>query len=504
MRSSEYWRRRAELLTQQIENGEKVPMQRVIRLYKAAFDEIDADIRKIQSTSDAVNKAELAALKRELAEAAAAAPDTARMRAIQNSISAYKFRIDRAELVKQRAYAHLMKAAGRAAAIIKPLLKDTYKAARYGTIDDIASGLDCGVDFSLVPERTINKIIEAPFHGKNYSQRVWDNTAETAGKAQKILTQGMVKGESYSKMARSLSKLCNNTFYNSFRLISTEAAHFTEEGRFDAYNDLGIDKYTYYATLGSKTCDVCGALDGRTFDTSAAREGKNKPPIHPHCRCYTVVGDVKLKSRLARDPVSGKNYKVRGDMTYNEWTDSLSNEQRMAIKAYRNRHGDMKQYRKYIDRLGKGNMPKTFDLFQKMKYNETEKWDEIKGFYRYKGNNPIAELNDYRCAHKLMEMGIKGNVHIPCRKIDEKSLLFDDVHINKMRKHNVSEQEAKKYISEAVMSITKRNGLTENYYHKDGLVYVNPSENMIKTAFKKDEFSDNVLKIMEVLSEYGY
>ena len=240
MRSSEYWRRRAELLTQQIENGEKVPMQRVIRLYKAAFDEIDADIRKIQSTSDAVNKAEIAALKRELVEAAAVAPDTARMRAIQNSISAYKFRIDRAELVKQRAYAHLMKAAGRAAAIIKPLLKDTYKAARYGTIDDIASGLDCGVDFSLVPERTINKIIEAPFHGKNYSQRVWDNTAETAGKAQKILTQGMVKGDSYSKMARSLSKLCNNTFYNSFRLISTEAAHFTEEGRFDAYNDLGI------------------------------------------------------------------------------------------------------------------------------------------------------------------------------------------------------------------------------------------------------------------------
>lgn len=343
MRSSEYWRRRAELLTQQIENGEKVPMQRVIRLYKAAFDEIDADIRKIQSTSDAVNKAELAALKRELAEAAAAAPDTARMRAIQNSISAYKFRIDRAELVKQRAYAHLMKAAGRAAAIIKPLLKDTYKAARYGTIDDIASGLDCGVDFSLVPERTINKIIEAPFHGKNYSQRVWDNTAETAGKAQKILTQGMVKGESYSKMARSLSKLCNNTFYNSFRLISTEAAHFTEEGRFDAYNDLGIDKYTYYATLGSKTCDVCGALDGRTFDTSAAREGKNKPPIHPHCRCYTVVGDVKLKSRLARDPVSGKNYKVRGDMTYQEWKNSLTDEQKAA----------MKQYNKYVDNSGK-------------------------------------------------------------------------------------------------------------------------------------------------------
>ena len=441
-------------MTQQIENGEKVPIQRIIRLYKAAFEEIDADICKIQSASDAVNKAELAALKRELAEAAVAAPDTARMRAIQNSISAYNFRIDRAELVKQKAYAHLMKAAGRAAAIIKPLLKDTYKAARYGTIDDIASGLDCGVDFSLVPERTINKIIEAPFHGKNYSQRVWDNTAETAGKAQKILTQGMVKGESYSKMARSLSKLCNNTFYNSFRLISTEAAHFTELGRFDAYQELGIKKYTYYATLGSKTCDVCGALDGRTFDTSAAREGENKPPIHPHCRCYTVVGDVKLKSRLARDPVSGKNYKVRGDMTYNEWTDSLSNEQRMAIKAYRNRHGDMKQYRKYIDRLGNENMPKTFDLFQKMKYNETEKWDALKQSYM-----TIGEINKKQWTDSFKESARKAYFDFKNENIE-------------MSSHAISRYLSRKNgasgISYTFSDIVKQCKMTANYIQADG------------------------------------
>ena len=82
--------------------------------------------------------------------------------------------------------------------------------------------------------------------------------------------------------------------------------------------------------------------------------------------------------------------------------------------------------------------------------------------------------------------------------------MFDDLHINKVRKHNVNEEDAKKYIRNAVMSITKRNGLTENYYHKDGIAYINPSENIIKTAFKRDEFSEEVIKIMEVLREYGY
>ena len=59
--------------------------------------------------------------------------------------------------------------------------------------------------------------------------------------------------------------------------------------------------------------------------------------------CYTVIGDVKLTSRLARDPETGKNYKVRGDMTYKEWENSLTDEQKAA----------MKQHNKYVDNSDK-------------------------------------------------------------------------------------------------------------------------------------------------------
>ena len=395
MANSNYWRRRAERLEKQIHSGDRVPISRIMRLYKHAFDEIEADIRRTSLARDELNRTEVEALKAEMIKIGASAPDPIRQAQITRAVSAYDYRIDRMEWLKSRAYMHLMKVAGVAAALVKPHLENAYRAARYGTIDDIAKGLNVGIDFSLIPKRTIERVVKSPFHGKNYSQRVWDNTAETAAKAQKIIVEGLIKGSSYPHMAQELARVTNNTYYNAYRLIQTEVTHFTEMGRFDAYKDIGIEKYTYYATLGSKTCDVCAALDGKTFNIDEGIEGKNKPPIHPHCMCYTVIGDVKLTSRLARDPETGKNYKVRGDMTYNEWYEGLSQEKKTAIKAYKNRHTDSEQYSRYVKRLGGENMPKTLDLFQKMKYNDSEKWRYVKLDYQRQNalvNNPELAL----------------------------------------------------------------------------------------------------------------
>lgn len=386
---------RAERLKKQIHRGDRIPYSKILQLYRQAFSAIDEDIRTIENARDKTVFAESEQAKRELAKIAAAAPDVRRQNEAIKAFSAYQQRIDRAELVKARAYAHLMKMTGTVSRTLGAYLSDVYKAARYGTADDMAKGLNCGIDFALIPERTVEKVISAPFYGKNYSETVWDNTKEAAEKAQEVITEGLIRGSSYPKMAKALSKVANNTYYNAYRLIQTDTTHFIEQGRFDTYRDIGVKKYTYYATLGSKTCDVCAALDGRTFDVEDAREGKNKPPIHPHCMCYTVAGDVALTARMARDPATGKNYKVRGDMTYREWKDSLTDEQRMAIKAYRNRHADAAQYLRYTERLGKENLPKTLDLFQKMKYNDSEKWQMLKRDY-YDSKHFLQEQLQYR------------------------------------------------------------------------------------------------------------
>ncbi|MEE1049450.1 MAG: hypothetical protein U0M60_18775 [Clostridia bacterium] len=149
-------------------------------------------------------------------------------------------------------------------------------------------------------------------------------------------------------------------------------------------------------------------------------------------------------------------------------------------------------------------MPKTFDKFQDLKYNDVEKWNELKGFYRYKRDNLNSGLRDYKCAKELSDIGIKGVIHIPAKFIDINKLSFNDIHVNVEKNHNVSEEEAKEYITNAILSITKRQGLSENYYSKQGVSYVNPHELEIKTAFSSSEFKGDAKKIMEVIEKYGY
>ena len=59
------------------------------------------------------------------------------------------------------------------------------------------------------------------------------------------------------------------------------------------------------------------------------------------------------------------------------------------------------------------------------------------------------------------------------------------------------------YIKNAVISVTKRNGMTKNYYGYEGAVYINPIEKMIKTAFSSSEYTGNLIELMEVLKKYG-
>ncbi|MBQ2669359.1 MAG: hypothetical protein IJG06_01115, partial [Clostridia bacterium] len=260
-------------------------------------------------------------------------------------------------------------------------------------------------------------------------------------------------------------------------------------------------------TLDYATCETCQPLDGMVFKVSEAKEGVNYPVMHPRCRCTTTM-NMDYSSRRARNPLTGRNYKVDGDMTYDEWIKSLTPEQKHALETTRLKESrkvqDKEQWLRYKKTLGTKVIPKSFDKFQDLKYNDKEEWTDIKKAYRYVNANPGANMNAYKCASELKSLGIKGSIHIPKKDIDMSKLKFDNKHINEDRNHNVSEKEAKLYIKNAILSITKRGGISENYYSKDGVSYVNPIEKTIKTAFGKEEFKGDALIIMEVIEKYGY
>lgn len=177
-----------------------------------------------------------------------------------------------------------------------------------------------------------------------------------------------------------------HTRYVTERLVRTETAHFLSEGQKEAYRVAGIGKYRYLAALSERTCEKCASLDNKVFDLDEATEGVNYPVMHPNCRCVTITADAELKTRLAKDPETCYNHKVDGHMNFAQWKESLTDEQKQAfdlhVRQNKNKSSDKKQYKRYIQRLGTENMPKTFEMFQALKYKEVDKWVFMKLDYR--------------------------------------------------------------------------------------------------------------------------
>lgn len=100
---------------------------------------------------------------------------------------------------------------------------------------------------------------------------------------------------------------------------------------------------------------------------------------------------------------------------------------------------------------------------------------------------------------EIKSVGIKGEIDLKPKKIDVSTFSFDEWHINGERQHNVTREEAERFINEADISVTRWNGRFINYYGPNGATYVDVESNNIRTSFHKDEFDENIKKMREVL-----
>ena len=134
------------------------------------------------------------------------------------------------------------------------------------------------------------------------------------------ITQMVIRGESNKKVAARISEKMNVSYKNSMRLVQTEHSYVMNEASKYTYEDLNIEKYEFLATLDSRTCSVCGKLDGKVFKLTEAKVGVNYPPMHPNDRCTTVpyYEDEEDDTRFARNK-NGKRIKVPASMKYEEF-----------------------------------------------------------------------------------------------------------------------------------------------------------------------------------------
>lgn len=404
MKSEEYWNDAALRREIAVQTGTNYTGEEILKLYDEALSDIDTEIQKIkinfqkrfgidnETAEYFLTQAQQEDNLKTLIKSLEYAPDEqarqdilAYIRRDGLSVRAYAARKERYEAVKAVIYARIKKVAVKEIEKLSERLQAVYKESYYGVIDDAAKQFDVGINFAILNENAINAAVSTKWHGKQFSQRIWDNTDRLATTAQNLVVKSFMSGEAWSKTADKLATTFQVEKYNATRLVHTEASHIHAMADLKAYEDIGAEQYRYLATLDYRTCERCQQWDNMVLPLSEAREGYNYPVLHPLCRCTTTIA-VDLKNRRARDPLTGKNDIVDGSVTYQEWYNSLSDEQKTALKLSKrkdsNKTSDKLQHAKYVKVLGTKEVPRSFDKWQELKYNNSEKYNELKSLYR--------------------------------------------------------------------------------------------------------------------------
>jgi hypothetical protein len=134
------------------------------------------------------------------------------------------------------------------------------------------------------------------------------------------------------------------------------------------YKATGVEWYTWLGTLDARTCELCGALDGQHFKLDDAVTGKTLPPRHPCCRCTTIVyypGESTGGTRAARDPETGRSYKVPDGTIYKQWRKDIETRHSAGLSEY-----------EQIKKFGLRRSP-DIDTFQKQRYNNSPEYQKL-------------------------------------------------------------------------------------------------------------------------------
>ncbi len=272
------------------------------------------------------------------------------------------------------------------------------------------------------------------YNGKDFSERLWGHINNFSDVVHNVVKTSIIHGYGVDKAVKLMAGEVVADRKHIERLIRTEIARVQEQATLESYEVNEVTKYRFLATLDLKTSKQCQSLDMKVFDLTKDQTfsvdyggkvgkvtynekggvvGVNYPPMHPYCRSTTVpyVEDYTPSSRTSRDPLTGKEKKVRGDMTYAEWYKEYVEDAPLGKWAEKHKDklpSDMRQWERYKARL-KGGVPDSFDKFIELKYgDDQEKWLKVQLDYRDTGQlekfNEVLGNDSPKTLEKLQDI----------------------------------------------------------------------------------------------------
>lgn len=337
MTNAEYWKQRfTQLEAAQNRKGETAYLE-MEKQYKAAQNELEAQIARWYQRFADSNGISLAQAKQwlkgqDLAEfkwdvkeyikyGKENAINGAWMQELENASS--KFHISRLEALQIQTQNSLETMFAQQMGTMKKALSDVYASGYYHTAYTVQQGFGLGWDIAGLDQAQIEKVLSKPWavDGYNFSTRIWNSKTKLIGEVHNELSKNLLTGADPQKAIDSLAKKMGTSKSNAGRLVMTEQAYFSSAAQKDCFNDLDVEEYEIVATLDSHTSDICRSLDGKVFKMSDYKPGVTAPPFHVYCRSTTAPhfkDNFDVGERAARG-ADGKTYYVPDDVTYSEW-----------------------------------------------------------------------------------------------------------------------------------------------------------------------------------------
>lgn len=258
MASSQYWMNRLQQIAHSIYNDQERKNVQLVQQYKKLYNDIqsklDALYRKY-SDSDTLSTTEMYRFNR--------------LNNLQKNIK---------QNIKSLGYDEEL--------FLSKSLYHNFQDVVQQTTQYINKTAGIKIDWSYLDDKFIDSAIKQNWQGGNFSTRTWANKDKLLKSLNSVIVNGVASGQSINNMAADLKNAMGVGAYDALRLARTETMNILNNGQLTSFKNAGYSKVIWLTAEDEKVCDICGPLDGKSFDIDETPDC----PAHPNCRC-TLAAD---------------------------------------------------------------------------------------------------------------------------------------------------------------------------------------------------------------------
>lgn len=342
MRNADYWRGRFSILEDSAHREAQRTIQDMEELYLDAQRSVQKEIESWYARFAVNNQISLTDARKWLTAGQLeefhwsveqyikigeqAGLDAAWLKKLENASA--RFHISRLEAVQTGIQQQLELLYGNQVDSLDALLKKVVGNGYTHTAFEVQKGVGLGWDITGLDQKKLETLLSKPWttDGRTFRDRCWLNKNDLVGSVSKSLTQGLLRGDSPSKITTAIQKQFGVHRYKAGRLVNTETTYFNAVATKECYKDLDVEMVEIIETLDSHTCSICGGLDGKVIPISQYEPGVTVPPFHPNCRGTTAPAiDPKYAGERAARNADGDVYYVPANMKYADWVQTFVN-----------------------------------------------------------------------------------------------------------------------------------------------------------------------------------